>query len=270
MSYSDYEKSAESGRPIELYHFTLATTHYRYTSAEDTYNWSSQDWLPRQISRTAPSQSSEERRQQMEIILPASDPVAIHYIGIVPGQPMTLEITRVHRDDPAQEGLVLWDGRITGASYQKGAVQCVLQGLTTEATFSRPLPRFKYQSMCNHVLYDTLCTINKASHIYTNTVSGVSGDVITVTGLGSAEADDWAKGGYVTLDDEDWRLILDHTGDDLTLLLPFEQSAVGQSVDVFAGCDHSLTVCNTKFSNTINFGGFPYVPTRNPFATGIT
>ena len=46
-------------------------------------------------------------------------------------------------------------------------------------------------------------------------------------------------------------------------------SVVGQDVDVFAGCDHTVDTCDQKFDNVINYGGWPYVPSKNPFESGI-
>lgn len=271
MTYAQYEQSPQSGRPVELYIFTIGATVYRYTSAEDQVVFQSNTYFPRQITRGTPKQSSEQRKQDMEVTLPASDDVASRFIGIVPGQLMTLEIVRFHRDDPDEEGLSIWDGRITGASYSNDGVECLLQGLTTEAALSRPIPRYKYQGMCNHVLGDSQCQVNlsAAANRHTGLVTGVSGGVITVQGLGAAKGGGWATGGYVEFQSNDWRLVIDQTGDDCTLLLPFEENVLGQNVTVVVGCDHSIGTCNTKFSNAINFGGFPYVPTRNPFEVGI-
>ena len=75
---------------------------------------------------------------------------------------------------------------------------------------------------------------------------------------------------------DDARMVLTHVDDDLTMLLPFPFSAVGLDVDVFAGCDHTTTDCDTKFfttefpsSNIPNYGGFPFVPLRNIFDKGL-
>ena len=271
MTYAQFEASQQGGRPVELYTFTIGTETYRYTNAEDQITFQSNTYLPRQIARTSAKQASEQRRQQMEVTLPSSDVVCSRYIGIVPGTLMTLSIVKTHRDDPDEEGLVLWDGRITGASFTKEGVICTLQGLTSEVALSRPIPRFKFQGMCNHVLGDALCGVDldNAANRYTQDVSAVSGSTITVPGLTSAKGAGWAVGGYVEYQTNDWRLVLQQDGDTLTMLLPFEQSLVGQEVTVVAGCDHSLETCENKFSNSINFGGFPYVPTRNPFAAGI-
>jgi hypothetical protein len=41
--------------------------------------------------------------------------------------------------------------------------------------------------------------------------------------------------------------------------------AAGTTVTLFPGCDHTLATCSGKFSNTANYGGFPFMPTKNPF-----
>lgn len=35
---------------------------------------------------------------------------------------------------------------------------------------------------------------------------------------------------------------------------------VGDTFDVYPGCNHTLTQCREKFDNVIRFGGFPYIP----------
>ena len=101
--------------------------------------------------------------------------------------------------------------------------------------------------------------------------SAVSANTITVPGV-SGEADGYYNSGYVKpAGVQDFRMILDHTGDVLTLLLPFGTALTGLNVDVFAGCNHKIDGhCNTRFSNTGRHGGFPWVPTTNPFESGIT
>jgi hypothetical protein len=36
-----------------------------------------------------------------------------------------------------------------------------------------------------------------------------------------------------------------------------------------AGCDHSVSTCAARFGNLANYGGFPFIPTKNPFSTGV-
>jgi hypothetical protein len=42
--------------------------------------------------------------------------------------------------------------------------------------------------------------------------------------------------------------------------------AVGNAFEAFAGCDRSFSTCQSKFGNSLNFGGFPWIPPKNPFA----
>lgn len=267
MAYSVFEASAEAGRPIELYIFTIGATVYRYTSAEDTVTYSANDYLPRPMDRTSPSLSSGEGgRQQLELTLPKDDPVASRYIGIVPATRVELEILRFHRGD-SPNGYVLWKGRITSARFERQGTVCKLSSVSSESALSRPTPGRKYQGLCNHVLYDSLCQVVKATFTHSGTVTAESGRTITVSGL-SGKGADWALGGTVTIGSE-FRLITAQSGDTITLQVAFPSTVVGTSVDVLAGCDHTLATCNSKFSNAINYGGFPFVPTRNPIQSGL-
>ena len=267
MTYDEHETSLVSGRPVELYRFTLGAVVYRYTSAEDEYTYGAQVFYPRLISRSAPSQSADERQQQLEVTLPITDEVAARFVGIVPGEEMALEILRVHRDDTDQEGVAYWSGRVTGAAYKENATICTLQCRTSEAASSRSIPRYKYQGMCNHSLFDANCRLNKDNFKFDGTVTALATRQVTVPGV-SANGASWALGGYVATTN-DYRMVVAQSGDVLTLLVDFSANVLGQAVIVYAGCDHLIATCYGKFNNVIRFGGFPYVPGRNPFESGI-
>jgi len=36
-------------------------------------------------------------------------------------------------------------------------------------------------------------------------------------------------------------------------------------VKIYPGCDRVRATCESKFDNLDNFGGFPWIPTKNPF-----
>jgi hypothetical protein len=104
---------------------------------------------------------------------------------------------------------------------------------------------------------------------YNGLNSAVVGDVYTVDGL-TAKGAGWAIAGVlVNPTSTDFRLIIAQTNDQVTVLMPFPTSLVGQTLSVLAGCDHTLPTCKTKFNNVINYGGFMFVPHKNPFATGL-
>lgn len=267
MSYSAFELSSQLGRPVELYVFTEGTVTTRYTSAEDEVTYSGETYYPRQIDRSVPKLSSDARsRPQLEISLPADDPIAARFVGIVPATPLEVQVLRFHRTD-SPNGWIEWQGRVTNAKFEDNGSICRLFSVASESKLARPIPNFKFQGLCNHVLYDGGCKIAKTSFKFSALVTDVTGRTITVAGL-SALGASWALGGTVQYGD-DYRPILGQSTDVLTLSLPFYDDILGKEVDVFAGCDHSLATCEAKFSNSINYGGFPFVPTKNPFSTGL-
>jgi hypothetical protein len=49
-------------------------------------------------------------------------------------------------------------------------------------------------------------------------------------------------------------------GTTLTLDAPFPPSVtLPAAVTLFAGCDHTVRTCLSKFDNVLNFGGHPYI-----------
>lgn len=267
MSYDAYELSIQLGQPVELYTFTVGLQTYRYTSAEDTVNFSANPYLPRQIDRTSPGISSTENgRQQMEITIPSDDPIATRYLGIPPAERAYIRIVRFHRGD-SPNGWVLWDGRIISAKFEQQGALCRLFSVSSESALARPIPGRKFQGMCNHVLYDGGCKLLEADNRIIGPVLAANGRQIAVSGLPVDDAT-WALGGKVIWG-SDRRLIVAQDGNMLTLQMPFRGNIVGEEVTVTAGCAHTLAVCQAKFDNAINFGGFPFVPTKNPFNTGF-
>jgi len=268
MAYDVFETSKEAGRPIELFEFTIGTTTYRYTSAEDDVTYSAAIYTSEPIMRTSPTlTSSENGRQQMEIVLPSNNQIAQRYVGIVPAEAVRLRVLQFHRGD-SPNGVVLWSGRVVSAKYERRGAVCRLFSVSSEAALSRPCPGRKFQSLCNHKLGDSLCQVDLESEKYTGVVTDAEAAVITVAGV-SSQGPDWAVGGTVVWGTERRLVLAPQSGDDLTLRLPFPVTPIGQTVDVYPGCDHLISTCDSKFSNTVNFGGYPFVPTKNPFESGM-
>jgi len=268
MTYDAFETSAESGRPVELFEITLGSAVYRWTSAEDTQSFGGNDFTPIVIERNGFAEGSDDRDGILELLVSSSNAFAQEYIDIVPTDLATVEVLRLHRGDG--NTVTIWRGKVQTVTFfdqnQRAKIACRPDLGTT----SRLIPRRTFQVQCNHVLYGTACAVVEASFRYTGTVASVSADgrTLTVTGL-SANGADWAVGGFVTFG-ADKRMILSQSTDDVVISLPFRSSPSGQSVDVQAGCDHTAATCESKFSNLENFGGFPFVPTRDIFRNGVT
>jgi len=70
----------------------------------------------------------------------------------------------------------------------------------------------------------------------------------------------YAEGGYNEI-----RMINNHTGTLIEMDDVIPTLVAGDTVRIYPGCDHSLATCDAKFSNSLNYGGFPFVPLINPF-----
>ncbi len=216
----------------------------------------------------------------MDLSVSGENEFARKYINVVPGNRAKLTIQRFQRGDILSPDIVtLYVGYIQSVKFSQDGYSATIATLSIAAATSRTIPRYTYQGLCNNVLYDDACGVDDTDatwRLSNATVLTVDGADITVDGA-DAVVDGYYTGGFVeALGGQDARLILEHVGTTLTLLQPFPFDAVSQVVNVFAGCDHTISTCGSKFfttedptSNVINYGGFAFVPTKNIFESGI-
>lgn len=272
MTYNASETSLESGTPVELYRFDIGGTLFLRTSADDDFTVSAPDpfqgvYTSTTITRNKVKQTSQRGQNgALEIKTLASDEIVTRYISIPPGQRAELTIIRIHRDDGDAETLTYWEGVLRTLAFEGEAREVVMRVDQTTAATNRQIPRFTFSATCNHTHYDGRCKVDKDSAAFKKdlVVSAQNGNVYTLTGAGAFGADFFERG-YLEFNG-DFRSILSQSGDDLTVILPFSSSPVGSTISARAGCKLRIaTDCDTKFSNSLNFGGFPYIPTKNPF-----
>lgn len=273
MAFDPFETSQESSQPVEAFKFTLGGEIFRYTSAEDEINIGGEFYSPQAISRDKIENGAEaeQRTQVLNITLPGSNELVTKYLSIVPSETAAVEVFRVQRlDFPAPEAVLLFEGIIHSVTFESDGLTAKVATRPTAAATSREVPRFTYSNLCNNVLYDARCKVveNDPAYQYTTgTVSGTDENTVTVSGT-AAFGDGHFTAGFIDVDGE-LRLILDHTGNDLELLLPFGTDPTGKTPIVQAGCDHSIQTCKAKFDNVINYGGFAFVPLKDVFKNGL-
>ena len=279
MTFDAFESSVESSQPIEVIRFNLGAESFEYTSSEDTVVVNSVSYNPTAIKRSKISQSPESRNNVVTFTVSGANLFARKYIGVVPGSAATVTVLRVQRlDFPSPEVITLYEGVVSSVKFSQDGFVAEIATQSIVAAASRPIPRYTYQGLCSNVLYDDGCKADPTDPAFrhTNSVLTVVDRTITVAGADSF-ADGFFTGGFVEAQGgNDARLILDHTGTSLALLLPFPTNIVGESVTLLAGCDHTIVTCGSKFftvedgtSNVINYGGFAFVPTRDIHRTGL-
>lgn len=133
-----------------------------------------------------------------------------------------------------------------------------------------------YTAQCRHSLFSTnkvgvigKCGLSSTSFTFTGSISSV----ITPKwkfGISSVKADGYYSNGQITFtsgfNSGLSAVIKVHSSNQIELFLPTAFVVnLGDTFTIYAGCDKTLSTCKTKFSNSINFGGFPHIVTDASF-----
>lgn len=134
------------------------------------------------------------------------------------------------------------------------------------------LPRNLYQSGCINTLYDSACTLSSSSFAVNGVVASGSTASVVISPLTQ-------PGGYFDLGKvtftsginngasrtiKSW---LASPANAFSLIAPLpSMPAAGDTFTIYPGCDKQQSTCQNKFSNLINFRGFPYIPENSTAA----
>ena len=204
-------------------------------------------------------QNIDPFKNELSITFPMSTIFAFNQLFLKNDNPTFIDIYRGHVHDG--EFKRVWKGRVIGRELSGTAIS-----MLCESDFTRLNSiglRSKYEHICRHALYSPQCGVNKSSFAFSGTVSSYSATSLNMTGL-NAYADGYFDAGFILINVVR-RFIQKHTGNNLILMSEYNSDVLGLSGTVYAGCKRDLSTCHNKFSNSINFGGFPYIPIRNPF-----
>lgn len=265
MTFSAYETSQAQGQPILLLDFVVLGVHWQYTTADRAIVNGGITWQPASISIGNIKAGSEIKQQQITVTAPRDLLAAQQFYIYPPSTPMMLYVWALHYDDPDQQAVLQWVGRVMYPTWKGSSVE-----ITCEPSYSSVQTtglRRRYSITCAHVLYGNGCNLTPASFAASATLTAVSGFTLTATAFGAQPAD-YYSGGYI-----EWassagyterRAITAHSGNTVTINYGAPDLGVGSAVTVYPGCDHTMGTCQSKFSNLANYGGTPYIPSINP------
>lgn len=266
MTFEAFDNSAQGSRPAELLTFSYGGVTVRNTTYGEDLTVDGNLYPSAAISISEVEASPERPRNNLRLDVPRDHPIADLFRVSPPTQVIALTYGRVQLDDPDEEIITPWLGRVLNADWQSGAyAQLLCEPVSTSQT--RNGNTRKYSRTCPYRLYGPDCSVPLASFQTSTTVTGLSGLGVTVAAVTSGQS---YRGGYITwVDDsglDQHRYIDSQTGTALTITLPFSGLEIGDTVLIAPGCDHSLSTCGSQFGNALNYGGFPLIPTKNPFA----
>lgn len=266
MTYSAQETSQYGGSPVELYLFQQGLQLWTYTSADAAETYLAEEYAPAPIVRGRIEDLAELNKATLKLTVPRDFPVATQFIAYPPGEVVTLKIFSRHRTDGTNETLAIWIGRVLSVQWADGKANLSCEPITT--SLKRSGLRRKYGRQCGHVLYGPDCGVVQAVYRVQGPITGISGNVVEVLEA-AGYADDYFNGGFLWWQHPDGRkearMIIDHTGDAVTLATPMYEISIGDNIELYPGCDHTLTQCDSRFSNSDNNGGFMFTPSDTPF-----
>ena len=267
MSYSDFETSYFSGAPAELYEFRYGDSEdetIRLTSADVDLSREGHVYTSIAMDRDSfEDDGNPDDSQQLNIRIARNNPLAEVIRAKALDKAITVKIRVTHAEDPAEQVMALWSGRVTGVAWEfpKMVVGCERMSTSLKRTGCRA----RYQRQCRYVHFLAGCNLDRTAYEVTGVVSGVyqNGLELMIPEI-EGKPDNYFTGGVIEVAGT-MRYILSTTISYVSINRRILGLTEGMAVKVYPGCDRSAQTCLDKFNNIENYGGFDYIPIKGPF-----
>lgn len=254
-----------------LVKFSRGGLNYTFTTAERPILYGGLTYRP-DITMEIPEFTTEgtlESSSNLEITVPANHPVAQIYKTFFPASPMTVQIMIGFVNDPDLDFKVIWPGRVTNVltseeADSKSRTARIVCEQRLKILSRNGLP-YRYGITCQHMVYKAGCDLSLEANEYSATVTSISGQLVTVSGISGMEGE--FVSGLMRFGDGDWRDIIAQSGSVLTIIYPMDGMAVGSSVRLYRGCNRSYSRCS-QLGNLNKIFRFN-IPSQNVFISGM-
>lgn len=273
MAYSNislYENSQQDGQPIECYKFSIGANTFQYTSSQEDIRLVYSDnglqrtetYAAEYIKRAAIKPGSKGSSASLEVTVSKDFVIAKMFQGPPPETKVLLKLIRLHRQNNTKYDII-FTGRVSQSAFEDS--ECTLT-VKMESFMEKQIPNGQRQFTCGNVIYDSKCRLKENDLKVAAHIDRVDGLNIYSSTFANYADGYFANGlfrwnGYV-------RLITEHEGERIKLKYPLNETAYGE-MTAAPGCDQLFTTCHTRFKNTLNFNGCPYVPPANPEHTAV-
>ncbi|MEA2000014.1 MAG: phage BR0599 family protein [Euryarchaeota archaeon] len=246
---------------MEYYEFSLIDTEGnaqfgRYNSGCDIETLNNQGYQPLGIKRNEISFDFDKNELSVTMpmnVWPASEFKLVNPYGVV-------EITIYNEAE-----VVIFDGRIKACIFKLDNGTAKLVATSVQEVLDSQVPVKTYSPTCPYEIYGRNCGVSAAEYVDSVTYGGcaVNGNEIHHSDFG-LHPDGYYEGGWIETKYERTS-VLSHVGGTVTLLYALREALKTTDIlKIYPGCDKLLDTCSTKFNNSVVFGGFPWVPEKNP------
>lgn len=263
MSFEEYETSVYGGAPVECCRFWRGSDEWLMTSADREITLPGiGTFSPAAILVGGIEFEEQDDDRGIDIRIPRTHPMVAAFIPFHPPDRTWLKIYRAHRgaeDDPVCE----YFGWCDGVTFEQGGSLAVLKCVSLFAGLSMRILNYAFTIQCNHALYGPRCGVSAATYSLSARIQAIDGSEITSMAF-ALQPPGWFNGGSIERSSGERRFIVGHESDRVTLMSPFHDLQVGETVTAYLGCDLTRANCLERFGNTDNFFGFEWVPWRDP------
>jgi hypothetical protein len=265
-TYQEYESSAALGNPIELYDiYDSNGTHWRYHtgSINETINYLGNDYFSGIVERSEIILGGEfSDDNTLSLKFTKGDSFANQFIS----NPIDSIVSLLAYRKQYENYITIYRGSLILVTFDNiGIPDAKFESIMNST--QRMGHRRRCSRLCNHALYQGGCGVNQELFKVTGTVTNIDGNIITSSEF-ATKADGWFVGGKILIGTA-YRLIIAHSTNTVTINRAFVSADIGDSFTAYAGCNHTPSICTSKFNNKLNFGASEYLPLDNPFDKNI-
>jgi uncharacterized phage protein (TIGR02218 family) len=276
MAFNDAEISTDDGQPVGLYLFEWGATKWAYTSSDRMIEHDDGDgviqYQPLAISDSGLTQGGSTNNDFM-VTVPPNIPLVTRFRATAPSEPIWMTVRRKHTAE--DDAPIYWIGTISNIKGVNIAEKEVY-GKPLAASFKRTGLRLCWTTGCPHFLYDPGCKVDPLDYEADAEITALTGTTATVE-FADPDADfdaNWFQGGVISWEASvdgtiERRMIQSNVGGVLKIFGTTDWMEVGLAVKLYPGCVRTAEVCEGKFNNLSNYGGFDFLPTESPFGTQI-
>ena len=260
---------------MELYTFTTTKspyqnpekykTNYYFTNNKEDYNSLEHTYKSIFIEKTEISLEIAKDGIKINTVLKEQPFFSIN--NFILNKSLEVEVAKVVKDNNGNDKIIkIFNGYVINYEIDVYKQMITLHRNNMTNLFNRKCPTRTFSTRCSFKLYGKECKADRYNFYQSLNVNDItlSSDkkTLTINNI-NLNVNDYTSGILDLNDDEQQIFIQSNTSNTITLLFPILAPTIHQ-VKIFKGCNKTLDNCKNKFNNIRNYGGFPFIPRKNP------